>query len=236
MGLLQSRLTARRFRVIGDLPDDFRDMFRERLTEFAFMEPPVTQQEVHGWTLVDDVTETNFADFNTWYIDHWMIFALRVDKRVLPAQVFKATVNKKCREWAEERNIKRCPASVRSEIKDQLEQEWLRRVMPRTQHTQLSWNVDTGVVYVSSHSDLVCDTIRKRFFRTFGLKMVPFSPLEWIKSEPVMVSDMLAASPSSINTIVEETLTEMLSVAIINAERDKNRITVTVERPKDGEE
>ena len=31
MGILHGALTARRFRVVGDLPSDWRDSFREQL-------------------------------------------------------------------------------------------------------------------------------------------------------------------------------------------------------------
>ena len=204
MGLLQGRLTGRRFRVVGDLPDGFRDIYRQRLDDFSFCEPlTVRKEEIQGWVSIVDVTDSNFEDFNTWYVDKWICLALRVDKRVLPAKVFKATFERACREWCEEHNTKRCPASVRTELRDVLENEWLAKVMPRTQHIEMVWNIDDKIVYVSSLGDTACDRVRKIFFRTFGLKLIPFSPLEWIGNDPQMVSDILAGMPMNIGEQAE---------------------------------
>ena len=39
MGLLSGSLTARRFRVVGDLPPDWRERFREQLEKNCFRRP-----------------------------------------------------------------------------------------------------------------------------------------------------------------------------------------------------
>ena len=36
MAILAGAMTIRRFRVDGDVPQDFRDVYRERLNEYAF--------------------------------------------------------------------------------------------------------------------------------------------------------------------------------------------------------
>jgi len=193
MALLTARLTARRFRVVGrELPEGFREIFRDRLNEFGFTEPPVPDKsEVQGWTLIDDLTQSDFEEFNQWFVGDWILLGLRIDKRVLPAKKFRAVLNRKCADWCKEKEIDRCPASVRTDLKDALESEWLRKVMPRTQTHEIGWNIQTNRVYVSTHGDTACDIIRKRFFRTFGMKMVEFSPLDWI-SDDAMVEQIIS--------------------------------------------
>jgi DNA recombination-dependent growth factor C len=202
MGLLNARLTARRFRVAGELQDGFRETYRDRLGEFAFREPPhVTKAEVEGWTQISDVTATDFSDFNTWLIDSWVCIGLRLDKRVLPARVFRATLKARMAAWAEERGVARVPASVRAELKERLEEEWLRKVMPRTNHYEVIWNISSNMLYVSNHGDATCDRIRKRFYQTFGRRLIPFSPLEWIKDDAQLVSDLLAEAPTPVGRV-----------------------------------
>lgn len=198
MALLTARLTARRFRVVGgELPEGFREIYRDRLNEFGFREPPIAGKEiVAGWTLVDDLTQSDFTDFNQWFIGGWVVFGLRIDKRVLPSKKFRAVLNRKCQDWCKDRDIDRCPASVRSDIKDALESEWLKKVMPRTQTHEIAWNLDSSMVYVSTQGDTACDVIRKRFFRTFGRKMIEFSPLDWIADDEV-VGQICSLSPLS---------------------------------------
>lgn len=198
MGLLQARLTARRYRVTGELSDGFRDAYRAQIESFSFREPPtIDKREIEGWTLIDDVTGTDFEDLNRWLVDSWLLLGLRTDKRIIPSKVFRATLKRQCQAWADERGVSRCPSSVRQELKDRLEIEFLRQSMPRTQHHELAWNLDTDVAYFTATGDAASDRLRKRFFRTFGRKLVPFSPLEWAREEPGMVDGLISSQPIS---------------------------------------
>ena len=196
MGLLSSGLTATRFRVIGnELKEGWRDIFRERLNEHAFVEPPMPQKApVFGWTSIHDLTGVDFADFNEWLLNDWVLFALRTDRRKIPAKRFSAVLKRQCSAWAAEREIGRCPASVRTEIKDRLEDEWIAKVIPTSAHVEIAWALDTNLVYVASHADSVCEQVRKRFHRTFGLRIVPVSPLDWLREDD-QVDGLLAAPP-----------------------------------------
>lgn len=200
MALLHSRITASRFRVLNDgLPEDWRDVYRERLNEFSFTEPPqgIGREEVEGWTIIDDMLESDFSNFNHWLFDLWALFALRVDKKVLPAKKLRTELKRRCRAWATERDVERCPNAVRSEIKDALEQEWLERVMPRTQMYEVAWNLDTNMLYLSTLAEGAADKVRKRFFRTFGCKLMPYSPLDWAHTaQPELTEAILATSPT----------------------------------------
>ena len=196
MGLLTSRLTARRFVVGDELPDDYRESYRERLNEFAFVEPPnVTAEEVEGWTHIDDMMDSDFTDFNKWYVGEWMLFALRIDKRTLPAAKFRAELKVRCQAWCEERGVERCPASVRSELKELLEQEWLPRQMPKTTLHEIAWNIHSDMLYLSTHAEGVGDRVRKRFFRTFGRRLSPMPPMFWVEDASLR-DGLLQAGPT----------------------------------------
>lgn len=197
MGITAGALTVARFRVEGELPPAWRDVFRDRLEEFAFREPPVEQgkEEVEGWVQVHNLLDTSFADFNRWLYDDYAVFALRVDKKRLPARLFKATLEKECQKWCALREVERCPASVRSEIKDRLEAEWLGRTLPSVSITEAAWSVGGGYVLLHTHSEATADRFRKRFFRTFGLRLLPWSPLDWL-GDRALVETLLGGAPS----------------------------------------
>src|SRR6185503_7827534 len=94
-----------------------------------------------------------------------------------------------------ERGVQRAPASVRQELQDQLETQWLDRTLPTVQVTEAAWSLDRQWLLLHSLSDGVADRFRKRFFRTFGLKLLPWSPLDWLE-EPALVSGLLARAPA----------------------------------------
>ncbi len=200
MGILSGALTVRRFRVLGEVPEGFRERYRERLNDYAFRTPPteVGKEELEGWVQVQNLLDTDFDDLNTWLFDPYAVFALRVDKKVLPAKLLKAHVDKRCAAWAHEHGQDRCPASKRSEIKEALEEEWLKRTLPRVQVTELCWNQQAGYLVLHSLSESVSERVRKRFYQTFGLKIVPWSPLDWFEEE-AQVSELLSAAPAAFH-------------------------------------
>jgi recombination associated protein RdgC len=198
MGLLTGGMTVRRFRVAGELPAEWREVYRDRLEKMAFREPTqrMGKEEVEGWVQIHNLLDTSFEDLNRWLYNDYAMFSLRVDKKSLPAKLFKATVEKKCQAWCAERSVERVPSAVKKEIREKLEAEWLDRTLPRVSLTEVCWNVSAGWVLVGGLSDRVADRIRKRFHRTFGLEMVPWSPLDALDSSSVR-DTLLNSAPTA---------------------------------------
>lgn len=198
MGLLSGGLTVRRFRVHGDVPGGWRETYRDRLNAMAFREPTKKsgKEEIEGWVQVHNLLDTSFDDINRWLYDPFVVVGLRVDKKTLPAKLFRATVEKKCEAWAAEREVERVPAAVKREIKEALEAEWLERALPRVQVTEICWHVTEGWVLVGGLSDRVTDRVRKRFHRTFGLELHPWSPLDYV-GDGTMRDKALSTSPAA---------------------------------------
>jgi DNA recombination-dependent growth factor C len=201
VGILSGAMSVRRFRVVGDVPQGFRDVFREKLNEFAFQEPPVERgkEEIEGWVLTQNLLDTDFTDFNRWLYEPYAVFALRVDKKALPARYVRALLQKRCEAWCQERGVERCPASVRTELSEALEDELLKRTLPRVAVTECSWHTQQGFLLLSSNSETVADRFKRRFFQTFGLRLVPWSPLDALSSE-ADVEAMLAMAPTDLQT------------------------------------
>lgn len=199
MGITGGALTVARFRVEGDLPEAWRDAFRDKLTEFAFREPPVAQgkEEVEGWCQVHNLLDTDFSDFNRWLYNDYAVFALRVDKKRLPAKLFKATLEKECQKWCAERDVERCPATIRTEIKERIEADWLARTLPSVAVTEAAWSIHHRYLVLHGLSDAISDRFRKRFFRTFGLRLVPWSPLDWLQDR-ALVESLIGRAPTLV--------------------------------------
>jgi recombination associated protein RdgC len=197
MGLLKGAMTVSRFRVNAALPDDFRDRISEGLMGQAFQQPQtyVGQQEVQGWVEVHNLLDTSFEDNNRWLYQPWALFALRVDKKRLPANLLGATLQKRCQDWCEEKGTGQCPASVRTRLQDALKEEWFARTLPAVSVTEVGWNLVEGYVLVGSHSAQVCERVRKRFYQSFGYKLVPSSPLDPLAGTPGLET-LLASGPA----------------------------------------
>jgi DNA recombination-dependent growth factor C len=202
-------MTARRYVVPGALPAGWREKWREQLDAMAFREAVGNaagaaasggtqgKEELEGWVLSQNLLDTDFSNFDRWLFDRFAVFALRVDKKSLPANLVKATVEKRCRAWCEEKGVERCPASVKKELREKLEEEWLKRTLPRVALTEVVWNVTEGWVLVGTLSEKTNERVRKRFHRTFGLELQPWSPLDWVERADTR-DGLLATAPFAV--------------------------------------
>lgn len=190
MAILSGALTARKFRVVGDIGTNWRTKVQEGLEAYAFNERAKAsaergdtssgKAEIEGWVQVHNLLDVEFDDPTRFVYTNFVVFALRVDKKSLPAKLLAAHVAKRCENWCKEQGVERCPSAVKKQIKEALEADWLARALPRVAITECCWNVTEEWLLLHSLSESTADRFRKRFLRAFGLKLVPFSPLDWL--------------------------------------------------------
>jgi len=193
MGILSGALTARRYRVDGEVPIGFREGFAEGLRSYAFQDKssPTAGEELVGWVEIHNLLDVGFEDINRWLYDHYAIFSLRVDKRVLPAKLFKAHLEKRVEAWCQEHQRSKCPAAVRGELKELLEFEMLQKTLPRVSVYEVCWNVTDGWLLFHNLSDRANERFVKLFFETFGLHPKPEAPLDLLGSDEELGEAML---------------------------------------------
>lgn len=200
MAILSGAMTVRRFRVVGEAHENLVETYRERLQEYAFRERPIeagNKEEQQGWVLAHNLLDADFGQTERWLYNQYAVFSLRVDKKTLPANLFRATVEKRCEAWCRENEVTRCPKAVRTQIKDDLEVEWLKRAFPRVAVTEACWNINDGYLLLHSLSTTAGDRFQKLFYRTFALKLAPWSPLDWVGNSEV-TSELLSIGPTHL--------------------------------------
>jgi DNA recombination-dependent growth factor C len=186
MGLFKGSLTVRRYRVMGEVPAGFRDSFTDSLQTNAFHEPlsATYEGEIVGWTMVQNLLLTDFTDINKWLFNHYLVAAMRIDKKVVPSKLFQAHLQQRIQQWCDEQKRERCPAKIKGEIKEALTQEMLLKTLPRVQHYEFCWNiVDNWVIFLNL-SETANDKFRTLFRNTFGLVLAPLSPLDLVEDMP----------------------------------------------------
>jgi len=192
MSLFKGALTARRYRVLGTPPDDFRGTYPDLLQQKAFHEPLglTRSEEIEGWVLTQNLLDTDFSNLDRWLYNQYLAAALRVDKKTLPSRLVKAMLEKRVAAWCQEHHRERAPASVRTELKELLEDELYARALPRVAVVEFVWNLVDGSVLFFNTSDGPNDRFRKRFRETFGLTLIPFSPLDLLDDQPDLATGM----------------------------------------------
>ena len=213
MGMIKGPVTARRYSVLGEPPEGFRISYVEALNAYAFTEPAsrTSMEERAGWVLSQNLLDTDFTDLNGWLFNHYAYFHLRVDKKSLPANYFKAHLEKRCEAWCQEHGREKAPRGVKSELKEQLEFEWLQKTLPKVKVLECVWNMAEGTVWFSSLSDKENDRFRKLFHQTFGLQLMPQNPLDLLGDEDLAIdleqtggSDLSVAGANPTRIVEED--------------------------------
>lgn len=188
MGILKGMMTVRRYNVLGDIPQNYGHEFHEKLQEHAFQSSSFLsgKEEIVGWTLLKNLLETDFSDIDQWLCMHYITAMMRVDKRNVPSNLFRAHFEQRCAEWCENHDKKHCPARIKEEIKDKLRFELISKSLPKVSTVEFCWNVKNQYLLVHNTSDSMNDRFITLFYETFGLQLELSSLTDFISDDTVL--------------------------------------------------
>ena len=173
--MIQKQKTWSQFIVETALPEGFRASLGEAIECEAFIPPlsPASLDQRSGWVLPDNMLSTDFGNQDAWLFNQYVVLALRIDQKKLPAKLYAATVKSRCAAWCAAQSRAKCPAAVKLEITEQVKLEMAPNVLPTTSLVWAVWNINDGGVVVFTHAEGALDTFRKKFRRTFSVGLTP---------------------------------------------------------------
>lgn len=171
-------------------------LLQERLDEHAFTGAwTSTSEKISGWVRPDDLMSVKFGEaLNAWQMDPVLWLCLRVDDRKIQASVLRARLQTACRQWCEERGVRRCPTAVKKELKESIKAELLFNAQPRMTTFGMMVDLESRSVLVASSSESRLNELRRLLFRQFGWKFVEDSPYCWIDKPDPLVERLSSAS------------------------------------------
>ncbi len=200
MGILKGPLSGRRYRIVGEVPDNFTDDYIHALNTNQHREPqsPAHKGESMGWCQVHNLLDVDFTDINRWLYNQYALIALRVDKKAVPARLLRAHLEKKMEAWCKENNRPKVPAAVKEELKEALEFDMLQKTLPRVQTWEVCWNMQDGWAFFTNDGELPNERFQKLFLRTFGLRAVPWSPLDELTGTEGLAETLVSAGATDL--------------------------------------
>ncbi len=181
MGLLSGSSSFRRFRTVQPLPKDFRESFVESVNRYAFRENPAhrVKEPLIGWTNIFNPDDTQFT-LNTFLYDHYIVLAMRADKKAVNARYLQIQLERRYREVMAERHLTRLGKQHKAEIKEALEETLLAKALPAVSTYDVVWDINTGEVFIFATTDTAIDYIHGLLHDTFGLIIHPERMVDWL--------------------------------------------------------
>lgn len=201
MGLLAGGLSFRRYKVLGELPEGFRDAFLESLARNVLRENDRarTKDDNVGWVAILDPADIDLH-LNKFLFSQFLVLAMRVDRKRVPARYLKIMVDRKVKEVMKATGLERIGTQRRKEIKESVEEELLGRALPVVATFDMMWDIDKMEVWFFATSDAICDLFRGLFKDTFGLELHRLKPSDYMM--PPFTREELEVKVSAMSAAV----------------------------------
>lgn len=173
MGLLIGRASFTMLETIGDAAAPGNEGFLEKIRAYAFRDIfPENSQENVGWTSIQDALEFFYFD-NIVDDARFSLFALRIDRRKIPAAIMKMRCQEAEKEFLRSNGIKRLYKDQREAIRESVRAELETSIPPVPKVFEVIWDKERHIVYFSSLSSPIIDDFSELFFKTFGIRLRP---------------------------------------------------------------
>jgi hypothetical protein len=165
MGLLKGTLSFSRYRFPGKMPKNFREFVDRQIKLHAFREGSLGAEEKSlGWTSIENVLDTNFAQSDYLYGDYLAI-SLRLDRKVDPPSLLKLKMLEAERKFLSAR--KRLSKEQRDEIREQIRLELLSKAHPVPSFFDVCWSLSENWLLFGSLTAKVMEEFETLFKKTF---------------------------------------------------------------------
>ena len=178
MGLLNGAMSIRRFVVLDKPPKGFAVDYIDAFHDHAFRSTTdVLSEEVRcGWSIIHNLLDQDFSTIQRWYVEPYIFGMMRIDKKTVPSNYFRAKVKLKIEEWCLANKQEKAPAKIRREIKEKIKNELLSKTFPKVKTVEFCWNIEESYLILHNTSRTVNEQFIKLFFETFGIGLEPFYP------------------------------------------------------------
>ncbi|MDO9528162.1 MAG: recombination-associated protein RdgC [Syntrophales bacterium] len=198
MGLIKGTVTVSKYRVIGSLPDNFKNFIDKQIKRFAFRDLSMGEGEKSvGWTSLENVLDTKF-EYANYLIADYLIFSLRIDRKVVSPALLKLKVLEEERKLIAERGKGKIYREERNEIRERMHLSLMRQTPPVPSFHEICWNVSEGWLLFGSLSEKVREDFEDLFKNTFKLTLRPFVPWDTKYMDSHMAERILSVNSTQL--------------------------------------
>ena len=174
MGILKGNVTFSLFEIQNRDGGKIQpDEYYQRLRAHAFrgIFPDAAEKGI-GWTSIHNVLDSGFATEPTGD-DRFRMFAMRVDRRAIPAAVIKMRCLEEEARLKADTGQKKLYREQRDGIRESIRIN-LQKAIPATPRVyDVAWDTEKGLVYLGSITPSVIDDFTSLMNETFGIILVP---------------------------------------------------------------
>lgn len=176
MPLFSKSVAITRYKVSGVLDAPVNDKILSALKQNS-IEALVTEDttKIIGWTTIEQPYQPYFDDFSFVYANY-LSFALRVDKKTIPAKLIKQQFTLECEKKCSETNRKYLSANEKKEIREHVTLGLSMRIPAVPDIYELVWQHESQNLYFFSNLKSANEDLEHLFSHSFRLKLIRMFP------------------------------------------------------------
>jgi hypothetical protein len=176
MGLLSSTVSITRYRVEGKLGEPVLETMAQCLTKHAIpgVEGDVAGKIV-GWTSFDKPFNPDFKG-SSFLIGTYFVFALRIDRKIIPASVIKKHCEMEAAKRLAETGRQYLSRDEKRMIKEHVINVLTLRIPATPNVYDLIWNYEASSLWFFSTLKSANEELEALFFRSFQLLLIRLFP------------------------------------------------------------
>lgn len=176
MGFISGSASFVRFSIEGELPENILDFIAERIAAFSFQDIDDTYDEYSiGWVSVLNMFDSNF-EYGSYANGDYVTLTMRVDERKVSPVILKKFCLKEEERVKKEKQIPKIGRAMKSEIKERIRVELMRKSVPIPAVYDLCWNLSESTLLFFSTNKKAHALLEDFFKETFGLLVMQQIP------------------------------------------------------------
>ncbi len=176
MGFLSSSVIITKFRVNGEVEEPVLETIRNGLEAQVIKESGAESQEKNvGWTSFERPYSPDFSG-SSFIVGPHLVFALRIDKKVLPSKIVKKHVIVETERRLAESGREFLSREEKKDVREHVELVLLSRIPSTPNVYDVLWNVEDNMVWFFTTQNVAKEELESLFFRSFGVSLIPLFP------------------------------------------------------------
>ena len=183
MGALSGGITLRRYRVQGNVPKDWKDVFEKGVRAHVLVPINVDGNEDKslGWCSIFDENDLDLSVEKFHFEGHVML-SVRQDTLKPPAAMVKRLLKQRQQKIEAERGQQLSAAALR-DLKAILVAELRKSTPPKTRTVDVVWNLYAQRLAIYSHAKSMNEALLALFSQTFNMGLDLEGPALWAKEQ-----------------------------------------------------
>ena len=176
MSLLSNSMAVIRYKVSGVLSAPVNEKILAALKQNSIeaLSNEDTTKKI-GWTTIEKPYRPYFDDFSFVYANY-IAFALRVDKKTIPAKLVKQQFTMECERKLDESGREYLSAKEKKEIREHVTSLLGMRMPAVPEVYELVWQHETQNLYFFSNLKSANEDLEHLFSHSFNLKLMHMFP------------------------------------------------------------